>query len=95
MDERPLFNISRGLWSVWSWHLYFMEGDLVRGIESGVFVMKLTEQDIDNFIRYFDEETKYEYCAYPDGQQLDCQDCSLCRHVLYEEIRNDLRQLDI
>ena len=56
---------------------------------------KLPEQDIEDFIRYFHEETKDEYCAYPDGQQLDCQDCTLCRNVLYDQIREDLRKVEI
>ncbi|MDD4690086.1 MAG: hypothetical protein PHE51_10120 [Eubacteriales bacterium] len=55
----------------------------------------MTDQDVEDFIKFFDEETREGYCAYPDGQQLDCQDCTLCRKVLYDQMRQELKEIEI
>lgn len=52
----------------------------------------MTDQDIEDFVRYLDADTRC-CCVAPDQQNPDCCDCYLCRVAYFERVREELKSL--
>ncbi|MCH1982495.1 hypothetical protein MCG98_16440 [Ruminococcus sp. OA3] len=52
----------------------------------------MTEQEIEDFVRYLDKDTR-GYCVAPDQQNPDCCDCYLCRFTFFNQVREELKSL--
>ena len=55
--------------------------------------MKLTAQEIEEYISYLDGETR-EMCVAPDNMTFECSDCYLCRVAFFNRIREDLKDYE-
>ena len=51
----------------------------------------MTSEEIEEFIRDLDEQTK-DMCVYPDKMTFDCCDCYLCRKDFIDHVREELRE---
>lgn len=56
--------------------------------------MKLTAQEIEEYISYLDRETR-EMCVNPDNMTFECCDCYLCRVAFFEQVRRDLKEMKL
>ncbi|MCQ5126567.1 hypothetical protein NE454_19355 [Blautia producta] len=54
----------------------------------------MTEQDIEDFIRYYDQKTR-GMCVNPDCMTFDCCDCYLCRVAFFNQVRRDLKEMKL
>lgn len=53
--------------------------------------LKKNMNEIENFIQKLDEYVRRnEMCVYPQGEDFDCMDCTICRQVFYDKIRDEL-----
>lgn len=55
--------------------------------------MKLTTQEIEEYISYLDGETR-QMCVNPDQMTFECNDCYLCRVAFFNGIREDLKDYE-
>ena len=55
-------------------------------------VYKLSEEEIERFIKYLDEKTRDD-CVNPENMTFDCCDCYICRVDFFNKIRNELKNL--
>ena len=56
--------------------------------------MKLTAQEIEEYISYLDGKTR-DMCVSPDKMTFEYCDCYLCRVAFFEQFRRDLKEMNI